>query len=63
MAYIVETDDSEDRGFCKTVGDRKGALAVAVKWTSGGRRGVKVTGDGRVYTAAELARVINEQGW
>jgi hypothetical protein len=39
-----------------TVADRKAALAVAVKWASGGRSGVKIIGDGRIYTAKELAQ-------
>jgi hypothetical protein len=62
MAYIVQADDSEHTGISMTVADRKAALAVAVKWASEGRSGVKIIGDGRIYTAEELARAIIDKG-
>jgi hypothetical protein len=46
MAYIVQTDDTDHTGISKTVADRKRALAVAVKWASEGRLGLKISGDG-----------------
>lgn len=62
MAYIVQARESEDHApISKTLVDRKGALATAVKWASQGRLNVKIIGDGRIYTAKELARVIIEQ--
>jgi hypothetical protein len=45
----------------KAVADRKRALAVAIKWGSEGRSGVTIRGDGRIYTAGELARQIIEK--
>jgi hypothetical protein len=58
MSYIVQADDSVDDGISITRADRKEALAAAVQWQSEGRPGVKIVGDGRIYTAQELARVI-----
>jgi hypothetical protein len=58
MAYIVQADDSNHGGVSMTVADRKRALAVAIKWGSQGRSGVTISGDGRIYTAKELARLI-----
>jgi hypothetical protein len=58
MAYIVQAGDSNHGGISKTVADRKRALAIAVKWGSQGRSGVTISGDGRIYTAKELAREI-----
>jgi hypothetical protein len=58
MAYIVEADDPDFGAASKTVADRKLALAVAVKWATKGRTGIKINGDGRTYTPAELARLM-----
>jgi hypothetical protein len=61
MAYIVQADDSKHGGISMAVADRKRALAVAIKWRSQGRSGVTINGDGRIYTAKELARSIIEK--
>ena len=58
MAYIVQAVDSEGDAISTTVADRKQALAVAIKWASQVRSGIKIIGDGRIYTAKELARAI-----
>jgi hypothetical protein len=61
MAYIVQAVDSEGDAISTTVADRKQALAVAIKWASQGRSGIKIIGDGRIYTAKELARAIIDE--
>jgi hypothetical protein len=61
MAYIVQGMDYEGEPISTTVDDRKRALAVAIKWRSQGRSGVTINGDGRIYTAKELARSIIEK--
>jgi hypothetical protein len=58
MAYIVQAVDSEGDAISTTVADRKQALAVAIKWASQVRSGIKIIGDGRIHTAKELARAI-----
>lgn len=58
MAYIVQADDSGDDAISISVADRKQALAAAVELESEGRSGVKIIGDGRIYTTKELARAI-----
>jgi hypothetical protein len=62
MPYIVQAEEFEDHNaVSKTHGDRRGALANAVQWTSEGRK-VKIIGNGQIYTAAELAiAIINEE--
>jgi hypothetical protein len=61
MPYIVQTEESDDHSaVSKTHADRKDALVTAVQWGSEGRK-VKIIGNGRIYTAAELAiSIINE---
>ena len=61
MAYIVHAMDYEGDVISTTVADRKLALALAIKWGSQGRSGVTISGDGRKYTAKELARAIIEK--
>jgi hypothetical protein len=61
MAYIVQADDSGNDGISITRADRKEALAAAVQWQSEGRSGVKIIGDGRIYTPKDLARAISEK--
>lgn len=62
MAYVVQAGDAGSDATSLTVADRKEALAVAVEWMSKGRSGVKIVGDGRIYTPEELAAaiIINE---
>jgi hypothetical protein len=61
MAYIVQGVDYEGKPISTTVDDRKRALAVAITWRSQGRSGVTINGDGRIYSAKELARSIIEK--
>jgi hypothetical protein len=58
MAYIVQADDSGNDAISITVADRKQAHATAMEWETSGRSGVRIIGDGRIYTAKELARAI-----
>jgi hypothetical protein len=58
MAYIIQANDPRGLGQFFTAADRKEALAVAVTWASGGCTGIKIVGDGRIYTPEELASVI-----
>jgi hypothetical protein len=60
MAYVLQAEDSEG-AISLTVFDRKQALAAAIKWATEGRSGIKIIGDGRIYTTRELARVIIEK--
>jgi hypothetical protein len=57
MAYIVKAMDYEGDAISTT----KLALAVAIKWGSQGRSGIKIIGEGHIYTAKELARQIIEK--
>ena len=61
MAYIVQAYDSEGGAISISVADRKQALAAATELETEGRSGVKIIGDGRIYTAKELARAIIEK--
>jgi hypothetical protein len=55
MAYVVQAEESEDHNaVSKTHEDRKDALVTAVQWGTEGRK-VKIIGNGRIYTAVELA--------
>ena len=58
MAYIIQADDSGDDAISLTLADRKEALAAAIQWQSEGRSGVKIIGDGRIYSPDDLARAI-----
>ena len=60
MAFIVQafTEDDIVAAASIIVTDRKDALAVAVRWTDEGCRGVKIAADGRTYTAAEFALTV-----
>jgi hypothetical protein len=58
MAYIVQADDAGNDAISITVADRKQAHATAMEWETSGRSGVRIIGDGRIYTAKELARAI-----
>lgn len=53
MAYVLQAEDSEG-AISLTVFDRKQALAAAIKWATDGRSGIKIIGDGRIYTTREL---------
>jgi len=58
MPYIVQAEESKDHNaVSKTHEDRKDALATAVQWGSEGRK-VKIIGNGRIFTAQELALAI-----
>jgi hypothetical protein len=55
MAYVVQAEESKDHNaVSKTHEDRKDALVTAVQWGTEGRK-VKIIGNGRIYTAVELA--------
>jgi Ethanolamine utilization protein EutJ (predicted chaperonin) len=60
MAYIVQAQAGGPDGTAvsATVHDRSEALKRAVVWLGEGRTGVTIIGDGRVYTAPELATAI-----
>jgi hypothetical protein len=45
-----------------SLGDRQAALAAALRWLSEGYTGVKIIGDARIYTPAELAKVVGDFG-
>jgi hypothetical protein len=58
MPYILQAEDPRGDAFSISVADPKQALATALEWESEGRSGVKIIGDGRIYTTKELARAI-----
>jgi hypothetical protein len=60
MAYIVLVDVSERDAASLTVARREEALSVAVGWLNEGRTGVKIIGDGRIYTPTEFAMTIGQ---
>jgi hypothetical protein len=61
MPYIVQAGGSEDP-ISLTVDDPREALAAAIEWAGEGRSGVKIIGDGRIYTQKELAKLIVDRG-
>jgi hypothetical protein len=58
MAYIVQAKDFGDDAISLTLASRREALAVALEWETAGRSGVKIIGDGRIYSISDLARVV-----
>jgi hypothetical protein len=63
MPYVVQAvDPSRNDAISTTVADRKDALGLAVDWAAQGCTGVRIIGDGRIYTAQALAAEISKQG-
>jgi hypothetical protein len=58
MAYIVQADDSEGDAISISVADRKQAARGCHQMGDRRTSGIKIIGDGRIYTAKELARAI-----
>jgi hypothetical protein len=60
MAYIVQANvPGSDDAASISLGDRQAALAAALRWLSEGYTGVKIIGDGRIYTPAEIAKIVD----
>jgi hypothetical protein len=61
MAFIVQANGPGDDDASVTIQDRRReALATAVRWLDGKCSGVKIIGDGRVYTPEEFALTIRQ---
>jgi hypothetical protein len=60
MAYIVQANLPGDDAATITVLTREEALKIAVGRQEDGHAGVKIIGDGRIYTPGELALMIVE---
>ena len=62
MAYIVQANvpGSDDTTSISLV-DRQAALAAALRWLHEGYTGVKIIGDGRLYTPEELAMKLQDK--
>jgi hypothetical protein len=60
MAYIVQASvpDLGDNATSVTVANREDALATAVWWLDHGVSGVKIIGDGHIYTPGEFALTL-----
>jgi len=58
MAYIVQANLPGDDAATITVLTREEALKTAVGWQEDGHAGVKIIGDGRMYTPEEFALTI-----
>ena len=59
MAFNIQHDGTESS---VTVGQRSEALAIVSDWLKAGRTGVKIIGDGRIYSPEEFAAtVINDK--
>jgi len=59
MAYIVQADlpDSND-AVSITLNSREAALEAARRWVADGNRGVRIIGDGRIYSLEEFEQTI-----
>jgi hypothetical protein len=58
MAYIVQADLPGDDAATTTVVTRQEALKTAVGWQKDGHSGVRIIGDGRIYSPEEFALTI-----
>jgi hypothetical protein len=58
MPYVIQAVDSGGDPVSITVSGRKEALAAALNWESEGRSGVKIIGDGRIYSTKDLAQAV-----
>jgi hypothetical protein len=58
MAFIVQANGPGDDDASVTIQDRKEALATAMRWLDGKCTGVRIIGEGRVYTPEEFALTI-----
>jgi hypothetical protein len=58
MAFIVQANGPGDDGASVTIQDRREAYATAVRWLEEKCTGVKIIGEGRVYTPEEFALTI-----
>jgi hypothetical protein len=61
MAFNLQRDGPGNDAVSVTIDDRRETLEVAVRWLDAGRTGVKIIGDGRVYTPEEFALTIEEK--
>jgi hypothetical protein len=55
MAFIVQTDGNVADATSVIVTSEAEALSIAIQWLTEGRYGVKIIGDGRIYTTDEFA--------
>jgi len=60
VAFNVQRDGPGNDAVSVTIDDRKEAFALAIEWLDGGRTGIKIIGDGRVYSAMEFALTIGQ---
>jgi hypothetical protein len=60
MAYLVQCD-APGREDAETIRreTREEAMTTATGWQNDGRTGIRIIGDGRVYTAGEFARAFH----
>jgi hypothetical protein len=62
MAYIVQANvPDRDDAAAISLRDRQAALAAALRWLSEGYTGVKIIGDGRIYTPEQLALIVADK--
>ena len=62
MAYIVQANvPGSDDATSISLADRQAALAAALRWLDQGYTGVKIIGDGRLYTPEELAMKLQDK--
>jgi hypothetical protein len=59
MAYIVQ-GDVPDSGHAVsiTLSSREDALEAARRWVADGNKGVRIIGDGRIYSLEEFEQTI-----
>jgi hypothetical protein len=63
MAYVVQAiAPSNHVAISQTVAARDEALTLAVDWEAQGHTRIRIIGDGRIYTAQQLAMAVINRG-
>jgi hypothetical protein len=58
MAFNLQFAGPGDDAATVTVNDRSEAFTIVSQWQKAGRTGIKIIGDGRIYTPEEFALTI-----
>jgi len=58
MAFIIQAESDGGDALSATVLDRIEALELALRWRDAGHTGIKIIGNGRIYTLNEFAGTI-----
>jgi hypothetical protein len=62
MAYIVQADlPGSNDALSITLSSREEALEAARRWVADGNKGIRIIGDGRIYTLEEFEQTSRMQ--